>query len=129
MPTKPKHPCQHPGCTALISSGAYCPEHTPRRTGGRASAASRGYGRAWQRESKHYLASHPWCAECRRQGRQTPATEVDHIVPHKGDCRLFWDRGNWQSLCHSCHSAKTAREDGGFGRRPAARPPPQGKRF
>jgi 5-methylcytosine-specific restriction protein A len=28
---------------------------------------------------------------------------------------LFWDRSNWQGLCHPCHSAKTATEDGGFG--------------
>ncbi|WP_232338165.1 MULTISPECIES: HNH endonuclease [Bordetella] len=29
--------------------------------------------------------------------------------------RLFWDTSNWQGLCWSCHSIKTAREDGGFG--------------
>lgn len=120
MPSKPKHPCKHPGCSVLISSGSYCPEHSRKQQGEtRGSAASRGYGRAWQRESKAYLASHPWCAECQRQGRRTPATEVDHRVPHKGDRRLFWDRSNWQPLCHNCHSTKTAREDGGFGRRPA----------
>jgi 5-methylcytosine-specific restriction protein A len=28
---------------------------------------------------------------------------------------LFWNRSNWQSLCHSCHSRKTASEDGGWG--------------
>jgi 5-methylcytosine-specific restriction protein A len=28
---------------------------------------------------------------------------------------LFWDQSNWQPLCHTCHSKKTAREDGGFG--------------
>ncbi|ELK38933.1 HNH endonuclease, partial [Brevibacillus agri BAB-2500] len=45
----------------------------------------------------------------------TTATVVDHIVPHKGDMRKFWDRMNWQALCASCHSKKTAKEDGGFG--------------
>ena len=44
------------------------------------------------------------------------ATLTDHIVPHKGDMKLFWDSANHQSLCHDCHSFKTAREDGGFGR-------------
>ena len=48
------------------------------------------------------------------QGRRTPATVVDHIVPHKGDKKLFWDSGNWQPLCGPCHSRKTAKEDGGF---------------
>lgn len=125
MPSKPKHPCKHPGCSTLISTGSYCPAHLPRGTRERrASAARRGYGKAWQRESRRYLTDHPWCAECRRQGRQTPATEVDHITPHKGDRALFWDRENWQPLCHRCHSAKTAREDGGFGRSATSKPPP-----
>ncbi|WP_407496877.1 HNH endonuclease [Pseudooceanicola sp. MF1-13] len=35
---------------------------------------------------------------------------MDHITPHKGDRKLFWDRSNWQALCHACHSRKTARE-------------------
>jgi 5-methylcytosine-specific restriction endonuclease McrA len=29
---------------------------------------------------------------------------VDHIQPHRGDQRLFWDRRNWQPLCRTCHS-------------------------
>lgn len=43
------------------------------------------------------------------------ATEVDHIIPHRGDQQLFWDTNNWQGLCKPCHSRKTAQEDGGFG--------------
>lgn len=42
---------------------------------------------------------------------------MDHIVPHKGDMTLFWDRNNWQSLCSACHKRKTVLEDGGFGAR------------
>jgi 5-methylcytosine-specific restriction endonuclease McrA len=40
---------------------------------------------------------------------------VDHIVPHKGDQTLFWDRANWRPMAKACHDSKTAREDGGFG--------------
>jgi 5-methylcytosine-specific restriction protein A len=29
---------------------------------------------------------------------------------------LFWDNTNWQAMAKECHDAKTAREDGGFGR-------------
>jgi 5-methylcytosine-specific restriction protein A len=44
------------------------------------------------------------------------ATVVDHIVPHRGDERLFWDSvNNWQSLCESCHNRATVLFDGGFG--------------
>ena len=45
-----------------------------------------------------------------RRGLRTPATDVDHIRDHKGDWGLFTDRENLQSLCHSCHSRKTAAE-------------------
>ena len=32
------------------------------------------------------------------------ATDVDHIIAHRGDPKLFWDQSNWRALCHSCHS-------------------------
>lgn len=41
---------------------------------------------------------------------------VDHIIPHKGDMELFWDRNNWQAMAKECHDKKTATEDGGFGK-------------
>ncbi|MGN8738508.1 HNH endonuclease signature motif containing protein [Bilifractor sp. HCP3S3_D3] len=40
-----------------------------------------------------------------------PATVVDHIVPHRGDPKLFWDRSNWQALCKRCHDKKTRKYD------------------
>lgn len=123
MPIKPLRPCRHYGCSKLTKS-AYCKEHEALHRKvyedkcNRESSARRGYGRKWREESKRYLAEHPWCEHCKVAGRREPATEVDHIKPHKGDKKLFWDRKNWQSLCHSCHSKKTAGEDGGFGRAP-----------
>jgi 5-methylcytosine-specific restriction protein A len=53
-------------------------------------------------------------------GNAREANVVDHVVPHRGNYDLFWDEGNWQSLCEECHNTKTAAEDGGFGREPAA---------
>ena len=57
---------------------------------------------------------------CRRTGTlcigKYPAGNspvANHIIPHKGDQALFWDRSNWQTLCRSHHSAKTARENAG----------------
>lgn len=38
-------------------------------------------------------------------------TVVDHIVPHRGDQKLFWDRSNWQPLCEHHHNVKTMTED------------------
>ena len=59
----------------------------------------------------HNREKHPLCVECQRKGKLTPATVVDHIIPHRGDQKLFWDRSNWQALCHRHHSMKTRRED------------------
>ena len=33
------------------------------------------------------------------------ASIVDHIVAHRGDQSLFWDKANWQPLCVHCHSS------------------------
>ena len=55
--------------------------------------------------------SYPLCAACEAEGRLVPAMVVDHVTPHRGDLRLFWDSGNWQALCKPCHDRKTAAED------------------
>ncbi|WP_156382214.1 MULTISPECIES: HNH endonuclease [unclassified Aureimonas] len=72
----------------------------------RASASERGYGTAWRKARAGHLRSHPHCVACSREGRIAPATIVDHIIPHRGDQRLFWDRTNWQSLCTPHHSGE-----------------------
>lgn len=81
----------------------------------RGSSSVRGYDWHWRKAAKRFLAKHPLCAKCLERGAVVAATDVDHIVPHRGDHALFWDETNWQSLCHQDHSAKTAQEDGGFG--------------
>ena len=112
MPTKPKVPCKHPGCAALVPSGTkYCDLHRPLHPEEVRSAASRGYDRAWQKASRLFLQAHPLCEECMKHGKYTRATVVDHIIPHRGDEELFWDRSNWRALCKRCHDRKTRRED------------------
>jgi 5-methylcytosine-specific restriction protein A len=75
----------------------------------RGSAASRGYGRRWQAASSQFKADNPLCVECLKDGIVEAAFAVDHIIPHRGDQRLFWATSNWQSLCRTHHSRKTAR--------------------
>lgn len=82
----------------------------------RGTSASRGYGHRWRVARLEHLSGEPLCRHCSQEGIAEPATIVDHIIPHNGDDVLFWDRGNWQSLCKPHHDAKTATEDGGFGR-------------
>ena len=112
MPVKQKVPCRHPGCAALVPSGQkYCDRHRAQHTEDRRSAAGRGYGAAWQRARRQYLETHPLCVGGQKEGRYVKATDVDHIIPHRGDDRLFWDETNWQALCHKHHSQKTRRKD------------------
>ena len=73
------------------------------------------YGRKWGKARLQFLAEHPFCVDCEREGAMTLANEVDHIVPHGGKALAFWNRANWQALCKPHHSRKTATEDGGFG--------------
>ena len=61
----------------------------------------------WRKARQWFLAVNPLCKQCELEGYTTGATEVDHVVPHRGDVTLFWDSGNWSALCRSCHSKKT----------------------
>lgn len=65
----------------------------------------------WRKMRLRQLQKHPLCAFCLEQGRITPANVADHTVPHKGDERLFFDEGNLQSLCASCHNSDKQREE------------------
>ena len=69
----------------------------------RTSSTERGYGYRWQLARAGYLRKHPLCVDHERRGSTVAATVVDHVVPHRGDMSLFWDSGNWQSLCQACH--------------------------
>lgn len=110
--------CRKQGCQNLTDSG-YCPDHQQQAQAydqHRESAAKRGYDARWRKARLNFLKQHPLCVECLDKGFVIAATDVDHIVAHKGDKQLFWDPKNWQPLCKSHHSMKTVKEDGGFGR-------------
>lgn len=72
----------------------------------------------WKRLRLQQLAAHPLCqcAECEEGEKQvTPATVVDHIKPHRGDERLFFDPANLQSLSKPHHDRlKQQQEQGGY---------------
>ncbi len=63
----------------------------------------------WKTFSKDFLKSHPFCYICGAKSQV-----VDHIVPHRGDLSLFYDVNNVQTLCASCHSRKTLKENNNF---------------
>ncbi|MBN9600848.1 MAG: HNH endonuclease [Afipia sp.] len=43
------------------------------------------------------------CQKCRLIEGDTSKLVCDHIIPHRGDERLFWDENNLQTLCKRCH--------------------------
>lgn len=115
-PQKAKRPCLSSGCKDFASNKGYCDKHQSRvkqRDRDRGTAHQRGYDAEWKKHRDQFLLEHPLCVECRRKGYVMPATVVDHIVPHKGDKDLFWNKSNWQPLCETHHNIKTASEDRG----------------
>lgn len=124
MPTAPLSLCAVTGCSQLVPYGR-CEEHRleQRRDSDarRPSAARRGYDRSWRTIRDDYLTEHPYCQDPRCAAlpiwRRTLATDVDHVDGLGPDGPGGNDWANLQALCHPHHSEKTARHDGGFGRR------------
>lgn len=119
MPNSAKKPCTYPGCGRLVEGGgkSRCDLHRKKEERER-SARRRAdptddvhlYRSArWRSARALFMRQHSMCAQCKRDGALTPATEMDHIISVK-DGGEFWDLNNWQSLCHACHSRKTMRE-------------------
>lgn len=79
----------------------------------RLTANQRGYTWAWHKARDRFLLEHPVCKMCKDVGRVAKATVVDHVIPHNGDKDLFWDDGNWQALCATCHSRHKQRIEKG----------------
>jgi 5-methylcytosine-specific restriction enzyme A len=51
------------------------------------------------------------CVMCKRVEADTSQLVADHVVAHRGDEGLFWDRGNLQCLCKGCHDGAKQREE------------------
>lgn len=114
MSMKPLRPCRHPGCCELVSDG-YCDQHRPAARGQRGEESKSWrwmYATVkWRNELRPgQLMREPFCRACAQRGLRVRATDVDHVVDHRGDWARFCDESNLESLCHSCHSRKTATE-------------------
>ena len=76
----------------------------------RCNRKSKTYDHTWKTLRAHFLAVNPNCRSCGKM-----AVHADHIKPVREHPELRLNLNNLQPLCHSCHSRKTAAEDGGFG--------------
>jgi len=75
------------------------------------SRHERGYGKDWDRLRQQVMVRDKrLCQPCLRNGRATPAREVDHIKPKaKGGTD---DMANLQAICSPCHREKSQRDEG-----------------
>lgn len=61
------------------------------------------YDENWEKYRLEFLSHNPRCYSCGLE-----AEAVDHIIPHKGDKKLFWKEDNYIPLCHKCHNTITS---------------------
>lgn len=116
MPTS-RRPCRVNQCPHMRP----CPLHPEpvyayqQRAAERPSAAVRGYGAQWQHRRKTFLMVNPFCVECGK-----PAVHADHSPRSRRELIAAGvsdpDQDQYlEPRCHSCHSRRTAQQDGGFG--------------
>ena len=112
--------CKQPGCFRTVDPSTghkYCIEHQSMER------AEQERQKVYMPNVEHYewnrlynspkwkalrdgkLEKQPTCEKC-----GAPATEVHHIVPHRGNLELFLDWDNLMSLCSKCHRLETIRE-------------------
>ena len=114
MPSAPPRPCAETMCPALITgTEGRCPAHRKEKRRQvderRGSREERGYGYEWRTYIRpSALAREPLCRFCAEVDRVKAADQVDHIDGNSSNN----DPSNLRSLCRSCHSRHTAREQG-----------------
>lgn len=115
--------CAHAGCFRMVWPPlSYCSLHQAeqkardeKKAANDAGRWERGKGAAyrwvyrdarWRMARAEQIKRQPLCA-CGQV-----ATDVDHILPHRGREEYAFNLDNLQSMCHACHMRKT-REDRG----------------
>lgn len=113
MANKPLRPCAQTGCPELTRE-TWCAKHKPPEKTSRRDSAAWNYlykTKWWLETRTEQLLKEPFCRTCAVSGKRVKATVADHIKPHRGNLRLFYDKTNLQSQCQSCHSKKTKEEE------------------
>lgn len=118
MPRKAKTPCRHTGCSALLDNPGFCDKHRRETFRIQKQTVTEDYKernrfyqrKNWKAARSLQLQIEPLCRQCRKLGKFKEATVVDHIIAiEDGGSEL--DQNNLQSLCASCHNAKTRHDN------------------
>jgi 5-methylcytosine-specific restriction protein A len=107
MPTRPK---------TFRPAGTSARKAAPRRE----TRQQRGYTDSWLEYAAWYRSQpeNVLCAcGCRR-----PSEHVDHIIPAEPGSDEWWDMEGHQALARACHTRKTIRFDGAYGKSPDVSP-------
>jgi 5-methylcytosine-specific restriction protein A len=83
--------------------------NTPKKPENRPNASERGYDNSWRKVRKYHLLHNPLCEDCVKQGLYIPGQDVHHIKKVSEHPHLRDDPDNLMTLCHSCHSIRTAK--------------------
>lgn len=106
----PKSPCLVERCPNLATYRGRCSLHSKQNDRSISRAGKQTYGKKrWRLVRNAVFGDEPFCRECMKEGRETLATCVDHIIPIQ-DGGDKYARSNLQPLCDSCHSVKTRQE-------------------
>jgi 5-methylcytosine-specific restriction protein A len=109
MPISAPKPCGHPGCGRLVRDGSgRCEAHQSEAWVKKPTAATRITGRKLQRLRGELFARDPLCAQCKRLGFVTLATQRDHIASLEEGGQDVEE--NTQGLCNDCHGEKSLAE-------------------
>ena len=97
-----------PTCPVKVKSGR-CPQHARQWERSRPNVDVRRWYSSprWVGLRSHVMNEEPCCRQCLSEGLSVAGTQTDHIVPHRGDPSLFWNRANLQRLCDVHHAQKT----------------------
>ena len=117
MAIKAKTPCRQGGCRAVLDKPGFCDKHRRESFKIQKQTVSEDYKernrfyqrKPWKIARAFHLEIEPLCRSCRVMGRLVIASVVDHILP-VGQGGASLDDANLQSLCKSCHNAKTRTE-------------------
>lgn len=126
MPTIPYYTkCNHLGCKSPKSKyNSFCLLHGGRDTSitkpittKRKEFNDKYQTKHWRQLRQVQLSQHPLCAGCLAKGIIVQAHHIDHVFPWSKISPEAFYINLFQSLCHSCHSIKTALEQKGIYRR------------
>ena len=116
MPSRPPSICQ---CGRAVPYGVKCVcrqerdrENRARHEAKRQTSRQRGYTTKWEKARAAFLKAHPRCLHViDGETCGEPATVVHHVIPHRGDPKLFWRKSNWLPVCKACHDGPIQRSE------------------